>query len=210
MLSRPPAKRYFSVTGKTNIQNSDRSSGVPGSPPPEAKQVILPQIPTVQQIADALRRQKATLATAESCTGGLLGALVTAVPGASEYYLGGVVSYDNRIKEQLLQVSSSTLIAHGAVSRSCVQEMAKGVCQLIGATYGIAISGIAGPSGGTAAKPIGTVHFAVAYHGDRDGNGQELASCTAGQILQPGGREEIRWAAAEAALGLLLQVINQR
>jgi nicotinamide-nucleotide amidase len=149
-------------------------------------------------IGQSLRELSATLATAESCTGGLLGAFITSVPGSSDYYLGGVISYANPVKEKLLGVSQSTLINHGAVSQVCVEEMAHGVRILLGSTYGVAISGIAGPAGETPGKPVGTVHFAV----------DSPAGCVAGQILHPGSREEVRRVAAEAALLLLRQVLD--
>src|SRR5207253_2793723 len=100
-------------------------------------------------------------ATAESCTGGMIGEMLTAVPGSSAYYLGGVISYANEVKVRVLGVSEETLLQHGAVSRSCVEEMAQGVRRLTGATWGVAVSGVAGPDGGTPDKPVGTVHVAV-------------------------------------------------
>ncbi len=150
-------------------------------------------------LGQALRAQGATLATAESCTGGLLSALVTAVPGASDYFLGGVVSYANQVKERLLGVPAQTLATQGAVSRATVEAMARGVRSLIGTTYGVAISGIAGPGGGTPEKPVGTVHFAV----------DSPVGCVAGAILHPGSRDEIRAVSADAALDLLLQVVQK-
>lgn len=159
-------------------------------------------------IGELLRAQGATLATAESCTGGLIGALVTAIPGSSDYFLGGVVSYANQIKEKILGVSTSTLAAHGAVSRPCVEEMASGVRRLLKTTYSVAVSGIAGPGGGTEAKPVGTVHFAVDSPVASDASDQ--GGGTAGCILATGDREAIRRAAAHAALELLRQVLIER
>ncbi len=97
------------------------------------------------------------LATAESCTGGLVGHLITNVPGSSNYYRGGVISYANEAKVSLLGVSPATLAQFGAVSEQTVLEMARGVRIALQADIGVATSGIAGPSGGTLEKPVGTV-----------------------------------------------------
>ena len=104
------------------------------------------------------------LATAESCTGGLVGSRLTAVAGASASFVGGVVAYSNQLKDRLLGVPAELLAAHGAVSREVAEAMARGACAL-GAECGLAVTGIAGPSGGTEAKPVGTVHLAVATPG---------------------------------------------
>lgn len=106
--------------------------------------------------------KKSTLAVAESCTGGLIASRLTDIPGSSAYFWGGVVSYSNEAKERLLGVSSETLQKHGAVSSECALEMAAGICRLSGADYGIAVTGIAGPDGGSDDKPVGTVHVAWA------------------------------------------------
>jgi nicotinamide-nucleotide amidase len=101
-------------------------------------------------------------ATAESCTGGYVTHLITSIPGSSAYFMGGVVSYDNTIKEKVLDVEAETLAAYGAVSEETVLQMAKGVKDLMKTDYAIAISGIMGPGGGTEEKPAGTVWIAVA------------------------------------------------
>ena len=101
------------------------------------------------------------LATAESCTGGLVGFLLTAVPGSSEWFVGGAVAYSNDLKERVLGVPRALLEAHGAVSREVAEAMARGACAL-GAECGLAITGIAGPTGGSEEKPVGTVHLAAA------------------------------------------------
>jgi nicotinamide-nucleotide amidase len=100
------------------------------------------------------------VATAESCTGGGIAAAITAVAGSSSWFEYGVVSYSNAAKEKLLRVNSQTLIEHGAVSQAVVEEMVAGVLSLSGADIAVAVSGVAGPSGGTTEKPVGTVWFA--------------------------------------------------
>jgi nicotinamide-nucleotide amidase len=109
----------------------------------------------------ALREAEATVALAESCTGGRAADLVTNAAGSSQVFELGVVAYANRIKQQQLGVPEQLLAEHGAVSKACVEAMARGVRELAGSTYGIAISGVAGPGGGSADKPVGTVHFAL-------------------------------------------------
>ncbi|MBL0308314.1 MAG: competence/damage-inducible protein A [Bacteroidetes bacterium] len=108
-----------------------------------------------------LLNEKATVSCAESCTGGYVSHLFTSVPGSSKYFEGGVVSYSYEVKEKLLGVKNATLNSVGAVSEECVREMLTGILKATGTTYGISISGIAGPDGGTADKPVGTVWIAV-------------------------------------------------
>lgn len=108
-----------------------------------------------------LKEQQSTISTAESCTGGAIAALITSVPGASEYYQGSVVSYSNAIKKNLLGVKDDTLVKYGAVSEEVVKEMLMGLLGCTGTEYGIAVSGIMGPGGGSAEKPVGTVWVAV-------------------------------------------------
>lgn len=101
------------------------------------------------------------LATAESCTGGNISATITAVPGSSEYYKGSIIAYSNEVKMNLLQVKEQTLIKHGAVSEETVREMVKGAMKSLNTDCAVATSGIAGPSGGTPDKPVGTVWIAA-------------------------------------------------
>lgn len=116
-----------------------------------------------EKIGDLLRTRSMKLTVAESCTGGLVGHLVTNVPGSSEYYLGSVTAYAYEVKEGLLGVNHKTLQQHGAVSKECVIEMARGVRKALSGGFplesilGVSISGIAGPGGGTDEKPVGTV-----------------------------------------------------
>lgn len=115
-------------------------------------------------VADLLKQGRKTIGLAESCTGGYLAHLLTAMPGSSVYFKGGIVSYANELKENLLGVKATTLLQHGAVSEETVREMAKGALQQLDTDYIIAVSGIMGPDGGTIQKPVGTVWVAV---GDR-------------------------------------------
>ncbi|MEB3276941.1 MAG: competence/damage-inducible protein A [Cyanobacteriota bacterium] len=113
-------------------------------------------------VLEQLRRRGDTVAVAESCTGGGLGAALAAVPGASDVFLGGVIAYANSVKQQLLGVPAELLLVHGAVSDPVALAMAEGARRLTGATWALAVTGIAGPAGGTADKPIGLVHIAIA------------------------------------------------
>lgn len=116
-------------------------------------------------IGERLRARGQTVGTAESCTGGAIAAALTSVAGSSDYYVGGVVSYSNALKHKLLNVSETDLERYGAVSRPVVEQMARGALRVLGCDYAVATSGLAGPGGGTAEKPVGTVWIAVA-HGD--------------------------------------------
>jgi len=115
-----------------------------------------------QVVVKLLAQRKKTLALAESCTGGLIASRLTDVPGASEVFLGGVVSFANAAKEKFLGVRAETLAAHGAVSEAVAREMAVGAREKFGADLALAVTGIAGPAGGTAEKPVGTVFIALA------------------------------------------------
>ena len=116
-------------------------------------------------VGERLRARGQTVGTAESCTGGAIAAALTSVAGSSDYYVGGVVSYSNALKHKLLNVSETDLERYGAVSRPVVEQMARGALRVLGCDYAVATSGLAGPGGGTAEKPVGTVWIAVA-HGD--------------------------------------------
>lgn len=119
-------------------------------------------------VGKALSEREATISCAESCTGGLLSSLLTDVEGSSAYMQGAVVAYSNEVKEKLLEVRHETLEQYGAVSEETAREMARGIMKLMGTDIGIGITGIAGPNGGTEAKPVGRVYIAVAgSHGEQ-------------------------------------------
>lgn len=117
--------------------------------------------PLQEVIAEILITQNKTLATAESCTGGYIAHLLTSIPGASNFFKGSVVGYSNQAKEKVLKVNKNTIVQHGAVSKNTVQEMLTGVLNVMDADYAIAVSGIMGPGGGSADKPVGTVWVAA-------------------------------------------------
>lgn len=114
-----------------------------------------------KKIGDLLQEKGKTLATAESCTGGSIAALITVIPGSSTYFKGGIVAYSNEVKTGFLQVSENTLKIHGAVSEETVIEMVKGAISSLKTDFAVATSGIAGPGGGTKEKPVGTVWMAA-------------------------------------------------
>ena len=147
-----------------------------------------------------LKQQGKTIATAESCTGGRLAAALNAQSGASAYYMGSVVAYDNSIKEQVLGVRHDTLLQHGAVSEQTVLQMAEGVRNLLHTDYAIATSGIAGPTGGTIDKPVGTVWIAWATP-----NGTEAKCFHFGAARE---REQITLRAVTEALVHLIKLLN--
>jgi len=144
-------------------------------------------------LVELLATAGATLTLAESCTGGLAAELVTRVPGASRVFLGGVVAYSNELKVRFLGVDPTLLEAHGAVSEEVARAMAEGARRATGATYALAFTGIAGPGGGSAEKPVGLVHLALATP----------SGTQADQRVFPGTRDEIRRRAAYWGLGLL-------
>ncbi len=118
---------------------------------------------TLNKISEIFNKKGLTLACAESCTGGLLGHTITSVPGCSAWFLGGVISYSNNAKTDLLNVFKETIAEYGAVSGETALEMAAGVRQSLGSEVSIAITGIAGPGGGSEAKPVGTVFLALDF-----------------------------------------------
>lgn len=121
-----------------------------------------------EEVGKLLRSKGLTISVAESCTGGRLGDVLTDVPGSSDYFLGGVISYSNDAKVGLLGVNSRTLKAKGAVSEEVAIQMASGARKRLGADIGIGITGVAGPSGGTPTKPVGLVYVAVSSRGSSE------------------------------------------
>ncbi len=144
---------------------------------------------------DLLRSRGWTVAVAESCTGGGLGAALTAIPGSSDAFAGGVIAYSDEMKLRLLGVDAGTLARHGAVSGETAAEMARGVREACGVDWGIAVTGVAGPGGGSVDKPVGTVWGAVAGPG---------AAPTTARWSFGGDRAAVRAATVDAALALLL------
>lgn len=148
-------------------ENEQKANKILDSETQKLKQIIGPAIFGYgnrflhEVIGDILKEKKCRLATAESCTGGYIARLITSVPGSSEYYNGSVVAYSNRIKQKVLSVKPETLEKHGAVSKETVKEMVQALLHLFETDYAIAVSGIAGPEGGTDEKPVGTVWIAV-------------------------------------------------
>ncbi|MCC7019020.1 MAG: CinA family protein [Ardenticatenales bacterium] len=146
----------------------------------------------------ALAQRGRRLATAESCTGGLIGAAVTAVPGCSAWYVGGVISYADRAKHDLLDVPMATLEAHGAVSAETAAAMATGALARLGADIAVSVTGIAGPEGGSADKPVGLVWFGLAT----------AEGVTTWSTRTDGDRAAVRTAAAAAALDAVAALLS--
>jgi nicotinamide-nucleotide amidase len=154
--------------------------------------------PLEEVVGDLLKRNSYTLATAESCTGGLLSGRITDVPGSSEYFLEGAVTYSNQAKTKSLGVPKKMIEDHGAVSEEVATAMARGIRELAGSTFGIGITGIAGPGGGTAEKPVGLVYIALA----------DDAQASAKRFTFPGDRQFIRTLSVNAALDMLRRRIR--
>ncbi|MBI5384400.1 MAG: competence/damage-inducible protein A [Verrucomicrobia bacterium] len=149
-------------------------------------------------VVQSLTERKLTLATAESCTGGLIANRLTNVPGASVVFWGGLVSYANEAKQASLGVRAETLAQHGAVSRQTACEMADGARQRAGTDYALAVTGIAGPTGGTADKPVGTVFIGLATPGET----------LVQRHLNPFDRETFKWVTSQQALDLLRRAVS--
>jgi nicotinamide-nucleotide amidase len=149
-------------------------------------------------VGEVLSKRRLTISVAESCTGGLVGNLLTNVPGSSIYFQGGVTAYSNQVKIDLLGVSPETISKHGAVSDQAVREMAEGVRKKVQTDIGLATSGIAGPDGGTEEKPVGTVHIGLA-------TGKKTFS---GKYLFRGSREQNKLNTAMMALDWVRRYLN--
>lgn len=146
-------------------------------------------------VGELLRAAGATVATAESCTGGLVAERLTRVSGSSAYFPGGAVTYGNTLKQALLGVSPDLLVRHGAVSEEVARAMARGARWVFETDYAVAVTGIAGPTGGSDEKPVGTVHLAVA--------GPRPDEIVHRKVILPGDREGIRWLSSQLALEML-------
>lgn len=150
-------------------------------------------------VVELLRGKGLMLASAESCTGGWLGKMITDVAGASDVYLGGFQTYSNAMKVRYLGVRAALIEESGAVSADCAEAMAFGALDRTGADLAVAITGVAGPAGGSIEKPVGTVFVAVARSDEEDGEVQTLVR----RMLIPGDREQIRMRAAMAGVGMV-------
>jgi PncC family amidohydrolase len=161
---------------------------------------LLPTPKLSEAVGLWLQEHKATLAFAESCTGGFMASQITQVPGASAYFLGSLVTYANELKEALLGVSSNTLKAHGAVSEPTVLEMWHGLIKKTDADYGIAVSGIAGPGGGSSQKPVGTIYYAL---------GKKGSTPEAGTFEVKGDRQAVILRTTQRLLAYLWRYVNR-
>ena len=157
-------------------------------------------VSVVRSLADKLKKQSKTFATAESCTGGWMSKTVTDVGGVSAVFLGGVVSYANEVKEKLLGVKSETLASYGAVSEQTAREMALGCVAATGADYAVAVTGIAGPTGGTPEKPVGLVFIGAASKDGRVYVEKNLFS---------GDRNSVRLSTVKKALAVLSDFVDK-
>jgi PncC family amidohydrolase len=153
----------------------------------------------LENVGNLLRKKEWTVSVAESCTGGLLGSLLTSIPGSSDYFSGGVIAYCDEVKKSLLSVSPRMLEKFGAVSEEVVKEMAHNVRKLLGTDVGIAVSGIAGPTGGSEKKPVGTVALGV------DINGKIITNI----VHLDGERNEIREMASIKILEMLKKMLEE-
>lgn len=158
----------------------------------------------VAQLADTLSERGWVMGTAESCTGGGIAYAITARPGSSLWFCGGVVSYTNLLKIQLLDVSAASLAAHGAVSETVVREMAQGAVTRLGCQLAVAVSGVAGPGGGSDSKPVGMVCFGWALHVPDAG----LSVASTETQCFAGGREQVRMQTIAYALSGCLRLLR--
>jgi PncC family amidohydrolase len=153
-----------------------------------------------RDVGKLLKMKGLTIAVAESCTGGRLGDALTNVSGSSDYFVGGVVSYSNRAKIDLLEVHESTLILKGAVSDEVARQMASGTRNALHATIGVGITGVAGPTGGTPRKPVGMVYIAV----------NSAKGTTSSKNLFKGSRTRVKQQAVDKALKMVVHFVKQK
>ena len=153
-----------------------------------------------EKLVTLAREKNITFGTAESCTGGLISAAITDISGASAVFWGGIVSYDNRVKEHLLGVEHETLVTLGAVSAKTAEQMAVGAVRALSVDFAVSVTGIAGPGGGTPEKPVGLVYIAVA---------STKGVITVKENHFKGEREEVRRQTVETALSMLISAIEE-
>ncbi|MFA6093256.1 MAG: competence/damage-inducible protein A [Elusimicrobiota bacterium] len=215
LLRKPPAWAEFTILAGPSMVDMHLAAEAPSAPAARRRLASLKmkvlrclgrylygeglEAALESAVGERLRRRGWTLSLAESCTGGLVGRRVTAAPGSSDYFAGGVVAYADEAKARCLGVRRSTLRRFGAVSAACAKEMAEGSRRIFGADAAIALTGIAGPGGGTAKKPVGTVFIALSLRG------RTLVK----RFLFPGSREQVRERAANGALGWLYRKLQK-
>lgn len=146
-----------------------------------------------EEIQTLFVKKKWTLTLAESCTGGAIAAKLTKVPGASDYFLGSLVTYSNAFKQEWLNVPPTTLAACGAVSKEVVEAMVQGLLQKTGSDFGIAVSGIAGPAGATPSKPVGTVWIAIGHKGSVPQTHLLAAQGTREEVIETAVNAALKW-----------------
>ena len=151
-----------------------------------------------ETVSSDINKKKLTLALAESCTGGIISSIITGIPGASDFFLGAAVTYSNKSKTDLLKVDPAILEKYGAVSYQTAEAMAKGAKELFGSEITVAVTGIAGPSGGTPEKPVGLVFIAI----DFDNETKVIRN------VFEGSRNDIRSEAARIAVGMILDLME--
>ncbi|WP_417674664.1 CinA family protein [Roseibium sp.] len=157
-------------------------------------------LPLAERVLSACQKKGLMVATAESCTGGLIAGILTEIAGSSAVFDRGFVTYSNEAKKDLLNVKSADLDAYGAVSEQIARQMASGALANSRAQIAVAVTGVAGPGGGSEDKPVGTVYFGIAVHGER----AEHKHC----LFSDEGREQIRALSIKTALELLLNAAN--
>lgn len=153
-----------------------------------------------KEISEIFWKEGFSLSTAESCTAGNVAAIITAVPGSSHFYKGGIVAYANELKQNILQVKAETLETYGAVSEETVIEMVKGAMQVFNTDFAVATSGIAGPAGGTPEKPVGTIWMAA---GCKD-------KIVTAKLTEDNGRDKNIQSATKKTLQLLLDICQKQ
>jgi PncC family amidohydrolase len=155
------------------------------------------ELSLAEEVGSMLRARGMTVAVAESCTGGRLGDMITSVPGSSDYFLGGVISYSNEAKVSLLGVNAEAIRDDGAVNEAVARQMAEGACRAFGADIGVSTTGIAGPGGGSPSKPVGLVFIALSAGGRTICRRHTFA----------GTRDDVKSRSSESALALVRDML---